>query len=198
VRKVIIILLFILGLLLSITVASFTQIRYELTAPKVLVLKSYNYLISQIGKTEIGNNRGIADEYNRSIGNPLGSPYCQAGQYWCYVQACNELNIPYYEIPMPRNGLANSTFNYAMRLGKRTGYTPQVHDLIIWKSVYNSTGHIERIVSVRNGGWVYTVGFNTGVKSQDNGEGVSKMKRNIRFPLNRIKKIRGLVGVRGI
>lgn len=188
---------FILAILI-LSISVYSQSRYELECPKELIKCSYEFLIGEIGKTETGNNRGIADAYNRSIGNPLGSPYCQAGQYWCYVQACTKLNLPYYLIPMPKNGLANSTFDYAKRLGKRTAYIPQVHDFIIWKSFRDYTGHIERTVEILKGGWIYTVGFNTGSRSQDNGEGVAKVKRNIKFPLNRIKKIRGLVGVRGI
>lgn len=183
-------------ILLFIPYLIFSQQRYELLCKNVLIEKSYYYLNSQVGKKETGNNRGIADGYNKAIGNPIGASYCQAGQYWCYYKVCNETKISYNEIPMPRNGLANSTFNYAIKHGAKTNYKAKVHDFIVWKSVNDWTGHIERIIVVGKGGWVTTIGFNTGGGSEFNGDGVAKKKRNITFPLTRIKKIRGLVGVR--
>ena len=174
----------------------YSQTRYELKCPENLINGSYKILLEQVGKLETGNNRGIADIYNRSIGNPLGSPYCQAGQYYCYLTAAHKLGNPSMFLPLPRNGLANSTFDNAKRKGIKTRYAARKHDFIIWKSIYNYTGHIERIVEVRKGGWVKTVGFNTGSKSEDNGEGVCYKMRNINFPLSRIKQIRGLVGIK--
>jgi len=174
----------------------FSQQRYVVRAPQVLISKSYYYLLQQVGKKETGNNRGIADTYNLPIGNKPGSAYCQAGQWWCYYKACQDAKIDYSKIPMPRNGLANSTFNRAQKIGYKTTYYAKVHDFIVWKTDGSWTGHIERIIKVNDGGWVWTVGFNTGGGSEFNGDGVAKKKRNIRFPLTRIKKIRGLVGVR--
>jgi hypothetical protein len=199
---------YILKILLSIAVVlviilleslpAIPQTRYELKKVHPgIIWKSYDLLIGEVGKKETGENRGIADVYNKAIGNPLGSPYCQAGQYWCYLKACAELNLQPFEIPMPRNGLANSTFDYIKKYGVKTKYNPKVHDFIIWKSPEGYTGHIERIIAVGKAGWVTTVGFNTssGLSgSQDNGGGVWKRKRNIYHPLGR-KKIRGLSGV---
>ena len=177
---------------------AYAQQRYVLPTKSELVQASYQIMLGQLGTTESGYNRGIMiDDYNRSIGNPLGASYCQAGQYWCYWTACNKLNIPYLYIPMPRNGLANSTFDNAKKHGYLTGYTPKLHDFIVWRMPGGYTGHIERITEVLKAGWVVTVGFNTssGVRgSQDNGDGCFKRKRNIKAPLGR-KSIRGLVGV---
>lgn len=177
----------------------FSQQRYVLPTKSELVQASREIMMSQVGITEKGGyNRGVMiDAYNRSIGNPLGASYCQAGQYWCYWTACNKLNIPYLYIPMPRNGLANSTFDNAKKYGYQTAYTPKNHDFIIWRMPGGYTGHIERVISSGKAGWVVTVGFNTssGVKgSQDNGDGCFVRKRNVKAPLGR-KQIRGLVGV---
>ena len=177
---------------------AFNQQRYELRdVPLNLILKSQEIMLTQVGKTEIGNNRGIADEYNKSVGNPIGSPYCQAGQFYCYKEACSILGYGLHIIPIPRNGMANSTFDYIKRLGTKTNYKPRIHDFIIWRSPEKYTGHIERIISIGKAGWVTTVGFNTSsgnYNSQDNGDGVWERKRNIYHPLGR-KRIRGLAGV---
>jgi len=176
------------------------QTRYErsdIASP--LVTESHTIMMSEVGKAESGINRGIADKYNRAIGNPLGSPYCQAGLYWCYLEAARSLGMSASVIPMPRNGMANSTFDFFRKSGYKTAYKASVHDFIIWRSPKNYTGHIERIIAVGKAGWVTTVGFNTspGTRgSQSNGDGVYIRKRNIRHPLAS-KRIRGLAGVTG-
>jgi hypothetical protein len=195
------IIIFILEFLLLISIfvyAAFSQSRYEVKCSQILINRSYQYLINEVGKIEGKENRGIADVYNSAIGNPLGSSYCQAGQYWCYYKSCQDYNLNYSLIPMPRNGMAYSTYQFGVHYGKMTIYKPKIHDFIVWKAKTNGTGHIERIVKIGKAGWVTTIGFNTGSASQDNGEGVFYKKRNIYFPLNRIKYIKGLVGVKGI
>lgn len=194
VKNLIILSIFVLTFFVN-PLTDFSQERYVVKCRQDLITKSYYYAKSQVGLKETGNNRGIADIYNLSIGNPKGASYCQAGQYWAYWKACGDLKLSYAVIPMPRNGLANSTFNYAKKIGQKTGYYAEKHDFIIWKSVNDWTGHIERIIEVKQGGWVTTIGFNTGGGSEFNGDGVAFKKRNITFPLTRIKRIRGLVGV---
>ena len=174
----------------------YAQLRYEVKCPQILINRSYQYLIGEVGKIETGNNRGIADQYNSAIGNPLGSSYCQAGQYWCYFKSCQDYSLSYSLIPMPKNGMAYSTYQFGVKNGIKTIYKPKIHDFIVWKAKTNGTGHIERIVKIGKAGWVTTIGFNTGSASQDNGEGVFYKKRNIYFPLNRLKYIKGLVGVK--
>jgi hypothetical protein len=167
------------------------QSRYEVKCPQILIDRSYQYLVGEVGKLETGNNRGIADIYNKTIGNPLGSSYCQAGQYWTYWMSCQDFNLSFDLIPMYRNGMAYSTYLFGTVKGHRTTYIPEVNDFIVWKAKTNSTGHIERIIGIGNAGWVTTIGFNCGSP-----EGVHYKKRNIYFPLNRIKYIKGLIGVK--
>jgi hypothetical protein len=180
------------------SIGAINQTRYEIRGvQKNLIETSRDVMMSQTGKKEYGENRGIADIYNKAIGNPLGSPYCQAGQYWCYMMACDILGLKQFILPIPRNGMANSTFEYAKKHGYKTNYQPKVNDMIIWRSPDGRNGHIERIISVGRAGWVTTVGFNTSpgsYNSQDNGDGVWIRKRNIYQALGR-KAIRGLAGV---
>ena len=174
------------------------QSRYELErgTPVELISKSKEIMLNEVGKKETGKNRGIADKYNKVLGLPLGSPYCQSGQYWTYWKAAKELGYSTSDIPMPRSGMANATYDYIRRRGLKTAYKAKVNDFIIWKSPTSYSGHIERIISVGRAGWVKTVGFNTSSGrrgSQWNGGGVWIRNRNIRHPLL-IRKIRGLAG----
>jgi len=171
-----------------------SQVRYDVFVNKNLIDKSKEIAINQIGIIEKGKNRGEQiDKYNEIIGNPLGSPYCQAGQYYCYYMAYLELGLNPLNHPVPRNGLANSTFDYAKRIGKRNKkYFAKNNDFIVWKAIDSPFGHIERIYKTHKAGWVETIGFNVRVGGK---EGVFIVKRNIYFPLSRIKQIRGIVGV---
>lgn len=173
--------------------------RYELNrmTPAALADKSRQVMLGEVGKIETGHNRGIADKYNKTLKLPLGSPYCQSGQYWCYWAACQQLHYTYRYIPMPRNGMANSTYDYIRRNGHKTKYIPRIDDFIVWKSPKNYSGHIERIIAVGRAGWVKTVGFNTSSGkrgSQRDGGGVWIRNRNIRHPLGS-RGIRGLAGI---
>jgi hypothetical protein len=170
------------------------QERYEIAVEKELVIESKKVALKQVGILETGQNRGKEiDVYNQIIGNPLGSPYCQAGQYYCYYIAYLNLKWEIKNHPVPRNGLANSTFDYAKKVGKKSKkYYAKENDFIIWKEIDSYFGHIERINKVGKAGWVETIGFNV---SQNGKEGVFICKRNIKFPLTRIKKIRGIVGI---
>jgi len=197
--KILLNILFVLALIILETVSVIPQQRYELNrnTPAQLVHQSYELMLGEVGKTETGVNRGIADKYNKVLRLPLGSPYCQSGQYWAYWKAASQLGCKASEIPMPGSGLANATFDYIKRYGSKTQYKAQQHDFIIWKHPSNYTGHIERIISVGKAGWVKTVGFNTssGNKgSQRDGGGVWIRNRNIKHPLGR-SGIRGLAGV---
>lgn len=187
-----------------LTINSIANQRFELNCKKDILLKSNRILLSQIGVIEKSNkNDGEVVKYLNSVGLSSGNPYCAAGQYWCFIQAIINLNLPkvIYEttdIPIPRTGLANSVFNYAEKNGRKTKYNPQIHDLIVWRKPGTSFGHIERIISTGKAGWVETVGFNTeSLIGNKKVEGVFKKKRNVFFSLGRLV-IRGLVGFRGI
>ncbi len=140
----------------------------------------------EIGVKEIGKNRGLrVDTYNRSVGNPLGSPYCMAGIYFCFNQ---------FENPLIKSGLAQSQIKYFKKIGFKTPYKAKIGDLLTWRT--NQTfGHIEIIVKVLNGGWVQTIGFNTtkGNGNQRDGGGVYLRKRHLYNRLG-ILHIKGIAG----
>lgn len=164
--------------------------KYVLPYDKYLLVQSRKVLISQIGVTEAtGKNDGLqVERYLASVGLPKGNPYCQAGQYWCFMQVGKP--------PIPKSALAISSFQYAKKLNDKAAYSPSQDDLIIWNKPKTVFGHIERIIEVGKAGWVSTVGFNTssGAKgNQRDGGGVYKRKRNLYHFLGRMQ-ILGLVG----
>lgn len=182
-------------LLLVVSSLAFSQSRYELQSRSDLLDLSAKILIDQLGTIETGDNSGENIRlFQLSVGLPDHSPYCAAGQYYCFSEAVIILNLPISEIPIPRTGLANCIFSFAKINGTRTHYKASMHDLIVWRKSNSIHGHVERVVSVSDKGWVKTVGFNTSsFIAGHNAEGVFIQKRNICHPLGRMK-IRGLVG----
>jgi hypothetical protein len=190
--------LFIL-LLFLISTNTFAQVKYEVITQYLIIEKSREILISQIGIVERTNHNDGPEvkKYLNSVGLNEGNPWCNAIQYWVYKDACDFYYLDYSYIPMYKNGLANSTFSYGQKFGKRVAFIAKVNDFIIWKYRQNYKGHIGRIIKVGSGGWVYTVEGNTSVKntgSQRDGDGVGNKKRNIYHPLERMN-VRGLIGV---
>lgn len=170
---------------------SFTYNKFELNVKSDLLELSRKYLIQQVNTIEANNrNDGQVSKYLKSVGLSPGYPYCAAGQYWCFKMACDQLKMPYSEIPILRSALANQIFNHAAINGTKTKYIAQKDDLIVWIKYNTPFGHIERISSVSKAGWVITVAFN--VKNNKK-EGVFYKKRNIYAPISRMK-IRGLIG----
>lgn len=169
------------------------QTRYELPAKANIVSASRDSLYRQIGTTELtGRNDGKVKKY-WLIFTKAPIPYCAAGQYWCYYTACQDLGLDLLEIPILRTALANAMYDDAKRRGKRTPYTPQVDDLIVWIKPNTYNGHVERIIKVKTGGWVDTIGFNTGSGDAREGDGVWRKHRNIKHILSRMR-VRGLIG----
>jgi len=173
----------------------FSQQKYILECREDLLMTSREILIQQIGIEEQGRNDGeMIRRYLASVGLKQGIPYCAAGQYWCFYEACRLLNISKSFIPLPRTGLANGFFTYAQKKGHRSRFFPKIDDLLIWRKPKSIHGHVERIISVDSGGWVTTVGFNTRKKiNGEKVEGVFTQRRNIYHPLRRMY-VRGLVG----
>lgn len=175
------------------------QVKYELPCRSDLLYVSRGILQGQIGtKEKTGHNDGVKIvTYQQSAGVGKGGAYCYAGQYYCFWEACNVLHIPYSNIPIKRTGLANAGFADAMQRGKQVQFVPAINDLLTWKYETDNTGHVERIDSVMDRGWVHTVGFNTsnGLSgSQKEGNGVYPRLRNIFHPLARFLNPRGLIG----
>lgn len=181
-------------LLLNLSI-SVSQSRYILNCDTALLSKSRQIAIAQVGVTEkTGKNDGIeVEKYLKSVGLGKGLPYCKAGQYYCYAEANKILKVTN---PIPRTGLANKIFDVAITKNNKTKYIANQDDFIVWRTPKKVTGHIERVIEVKKGGWVNTVAFNTSsgnIGNQRDGGGVYQRKRNILHPLGRMT-IRGLVG----
>jgi len=185
-------------IILLFPIALFSQKKYELNCNPNILETSRLMLLQEVGtKEKSGRNDGKQiEKYLRSVGIKRPAPYCQAGQYWCFAEACNMLEFDNDSIPIQKSGLAISSVRYAKKNGNRTKYKPAIDDLIVWKKSRNWQGHVERIIYVGQKGWVLTVGFNTsnGKRgSQREGNGVYIRKRNILSGIGSLK-IYGLVG----
>lgn len=169
--------------------------KYLLYCDSKLIDASYDSMITQVGIIEKTNqNDGEVQKYLQLIGLKGNYPYCAAGQYWCFYVSAKALKIDINSIPIQRTGLAISMFNFAKNKGRKTAFSPQKHDLIVWRKLNSSKGHIERIISVQSKGWVKTVGFNTSfIVKNKKIEGVFMHKRNI-FHILGLLQIRGLFG----
>lgn len=166
--------------------------KYNLKCRQDILKTSEQIMLSQVGKVETSQNRGIAEIYLRSVGLSAGSPYCAAGQYNCYLEAVRKLNLSPDIIPFARTGLSRKILSDAAKLGSPTIYQPCRNDFIIWRVIGSSwQGHIERVIRVGKAGWVTTVGFN--VKLTDGKEGVAIKKRNIYHIIGKLK-VAGIVG----
>jgi len=172
--------------------------KYEVSIDPKLLNKSKEVLMEQVGvKEKTGHNDGKEVEYYlNTVGRQKGDAWCAALQYAVFYIACKILNLPLSFIPIERTGLANGIFNTAVEEGVAVSYKSKDNDLIVWRHGGTNRGHIERIIEVRGGGWVTTIGGNTSsAGSQDEGEGVYKKRRNIQHPLSRMM-VRGLIGFR--
>jgi hypothetical protein len=168
--------------------------KFILECRNDLLALSEMYVISQVGTLErTGRNDGDVCKYHKLLGIKEGSPYCAAGIYWSFYQASNDLNLDINNIPILKTAVANEIFNDALRRGVKSEYSPERHDLIVWRKPKSWSGHIERVIEAKKAGWVLTVGFNT--KDETGNEGVFRKKRNVFHPLGRLA-IRGLIGFR--
>jgi hypothetical protein len=183
-------------LLLFNSFLSVAQVRYELPAGRYITEVSHRIALTQAGVSD-AKNPSVVREYLKAAGVGYYNPFCQSGQYWSFVQAKQALswiNLMFgttysTTIPVPKSALANSSYNYAIKKGIRTGYIAKKYDLLIWRAANGINGHIERVDSVCAGGWVKCIGFNTGNRE------VKLTRRNIYNLLGRLQ-VRGLVGFR--
>ncbi len=171
-----------------------SQTKYVMNCNSALLIESENVALSQIGVTELSNrNDGKEiEKYESAVGIPKYSAYCYAAQYWSFKNACLKLKMNYDSIPIPKSGLANSCFNFAIKNGIKKAYLPTKNSFIIWRAPNKINGHIERIYLIGKSGWVTTIAFNTSDKSSGK-QGVFFKKRNIYHQLG-ILTIRGMVG----
>lgn len=187
----------ILAILALFTIPSVieAQERHELGCRSDLLLESEKFVIGEMGKTERNNDAPHVADYNNTAGTSAKSPYCASGQYWTYFEAAKKLGLNIKEIPIPKTALAYNIFLHGKKHGERTEYIAKRHDFINWKIPKKINGHVERIKSVLEGGWVETCAFNTSPNKGDQREGdINTVKRrNIYHPLQRMQII-GLTG----
>ncbi|MBM2817026.1 MAG: hypothetical protein HW421_3788 [Ignavibacteria bacterium] len=185
------------GLIFLITISLSGQSKYNLLCNSKLLSASVDTALQQIGiREKSGNNDGEVKKYLDCLGMREGLPYCAAGQYWCFMTAADGLGLNRKLIPIKRTAVANEMFSHASNTGRRMAYRASVHDLIVWRNKGSFSGHIERVYQVQKAGWVETIGFNTGGRtntSQRDGSGVFKKRRNIYHPIGRMA-VRGLIG----
>lgn len=174
-----------------------SQTKYELNCDRELLKAAIEIANEQIGTKECDcRNRGEVEKYLKLFDAATGTPYCAAGIYYCFLNACLNLNMELNYIPIPKSMLANAIFDYAKLNGHKSSYIPGIGDLIVWRKRQSIFGHIEMIKSVTKAGWINTIGFNTEkIVNSHKLCGVFEHKRNIYHPLGRLA-VRGLVGFR--
>ncbi len=171
-----------------------SQSRYELNCSQKLIDESLKIAKMELGNIEKTNkNDGGINKYNEAIGLPAGSAYCAAGQYYCFIKACERLSIELKNIPIKKTGSALAMFWDARNKGIKTKYKGTKNDFIVWKFGNSGRGHIERIIASSRAGSVFTIGFNVEKAGK---QGVFIMKRNIYHPLGRLT-ILGIIGLKG-
>lgn len=170
--------------------------KYIIYCNGELLEKSRIVALAEVGVMETGKNRGEVQKYLKPFNARGGTPYCAAGLYWSFLQACHQMNMPKDSIPIPKTMLANGIYNYAKKRGRKAKVKVEVDDLIVWKRRASYRGHIERIISVGTGGNVRTIAFNSSQTIKGKRlEGVFIKNRNINKPLAKMR-IRGFIGFR--
>jgi hypothetical protein len=167
----------------------YSQQRYELPT-----LFDTNLPRIELAETQLGireeTNFSIIQEYLRSVNIYANASWCNAFQYWLMDSVCRELQIIN---PMPKSGLANSSYDYAIRKGNRTTFIPQPGDLIVWRTEGKWTGHVGLIIQARNQASVITIEGNTSSNSFRTGGCVEKKVRLTNHPIGK-HLLRGIVG----
>jgi hypothetical protein len=165
------------------------QQRYELPT-----LFDTNLPRIQLAATQLGireeTNSSIIQEYLKSVNIYTNASWCNAFQYWLMDSVCRGLQIIN---PMPQSGLANSSYDYALRKGVRTPFIPKPGDLLIWRTEGHWTGHVGMIIQIRNKASVITIEGNTSSNSVRTGGCVEKKVRLTNHPIGKLL-IRGIVG----
>jgi hypothetical protein len=181
--------------ILIVPISGIAATKYCLYCNSSLLIEAAKVAKSQVGIIEkSGANDGEVEKYSIAVGNPPRSPYCAAGLWWSFKEACYKLNLPLSAIPFPRTGLANKIFDYAKRNGTKSESAAKRYDFIVWRRANTIFGHIEFIDKVLSSGFVQTIAFNSSKNIDGKAcQGVFVQKRNLRHPLGRLK-FRGIIG----
>ena len=191
-----IILLFIL---ISPLIATSQAKRYYYNFDCRVVKTSEALVNGEMGLAEEKNNRGKhIQKYALAVFGykAQGYAYCLAGQYWAIQTACDKYGVINY---LYRTAHCNTLFNQSAKTGKRDkDVNYKANDLIIWKNRNNSSGHVERIKSVkdRKKGIVITYAFNTSSSNIRDGGSNAIKTRYLKHPLGRMF-LRGYIGING-
>lgn len=191
----------VLGLIMVVGSSSRPS-KYDIEINSDIITLSDSILKQQVGVTEHPKNSNWGPEvkyYIKSSNVNYAIPYCGAGQFFCLKSACDSLNYSYDLIPFNARSAASSQywFTHGKQIGIKVDYSPQPNDIIVWRKGSTGKGHVERIISVGEMGWVKTVGFNTSngkSGSQREGGGVFIRNRHLYNPIGALN-IRGLVGL---
>lgn len=153
------------------------------------LIESEKICLSEMNKFERGGkNTGehIAN-YHKFIGLNYKNryAYCAMGQCYCYK------DYPIFKF----SAGANQVFNNFKKDGTAYNFRIEKHYFIVWKNINNNFGHIGRIKTVLENGWVLTYEFNTSPEkgNQRDGDGNYIKKRNVKHVLGRMR-VRGLCG----
>lgn len=166
-----------------------SQTRYELKEQKLTKKERIEFAKSQIGINKT-KDRAVVLSYLRNVGLKNYTAWCQAFQYTSFVVATNKLQI---QIAIPRSGLANSSFDYAKRIGaKRTNFYALLGDLLVWKSE-GWSGHVGLVIDTLGNNKVISIEGNTSSLSTSQGGAVERKMRYLNHKIGKLK-VRGLVG----
>jgi peptidoglycan hydrolase-like protein with peptidoglycan-binding domain len=138
----------------------------------------------EVGKMEepIGSNKGKhVERYQKTVGIPVGSPWCMAFVYWCFNEACNihnRMNV------LVKTGSVLEHWNKSeakkitsLQAIENPSLVKPGHIFII--STGGGTGHTGIVESV-HGGFLTTIEGNTNIGGSREGIGVFRRKsRNI-------------------
>ena len=178
-----------------------SQHRVEVPCYYNVAVLSAQMLDKSMGlKETTGNNDGEHIKlYMKSVGLDYKKhyPYCMAGQYYYFKTAADLLHKP---VPIARTASTIRIYEWAQENGIRTIYEAKENDLVVWKTLNESSGHVARIKQVLERGNIYTWECNTSnglTGSQREGNGNYIRKRNLFTPIGRMR-IRGLIGLRYI
>lgn len=174
-----------------------SQHRVEVPCYYEVAMLSSQLLDKDMGlKEATGNNDGEHIKlYMKAVGLNYNKhyPYCMAGQYYYFKTAADLLHKP---CPIVRTASTIKIYEWGVKNGVQTIYEPKENDLVVWKTLNKSTGHVARIKQVLDRGNIITWECNTGngmTGSQRDGNGNYIRKRNIYTPIGRMR-IRGLIG----
>lgn len=167
----------------GVCISQTTDLYRDFRADATLVSAALKIARGEVGIREKGHNRGEVVKYQKSVGNPIGSPYCYSGIYFCFDSASRKLKKKNFLL---RTGLASAG---RLHLEKKAVNSRKLGTvgLVFWQYPRQVTGHVELFFQQLQGGWVRCVGFNTGGNNPRDGGGVKYTVRNIQHPLARMQ-----------